>query len=131
MTVSDNEQIQADFARLSQDSDAAARCFYQRLFEQNPELRALFSSDIDQQGKKLMNTLAVAVQSLDRLEQLQPVLQKLGRDHQGYGVKPEHYPQVGAALIWMLQQRLGSGFDDAASARWSRLYDWVATQMQS
>jgi hemoglobin-like flavoprotein len=54
--------------------------FYELLFEMEPELRRLFGrTDMQQQRQKLMQTLAVAVGALDRLETLRPALEALGR----------------------------------------------------
>ena len=62
------------------------------------------------QRKNLMQTLTVVVKSLDRLEQIVPAVQALGRRHAGYGVREEHYTTVGAALLWTLEQGLGDAF---------------------
>ena len=123
-------QIQADFEQLATDQAAAAHCFYQRLFELDPSLRQLFGQDMQRQGAKLMKTLGVALQSLAQPDALVPILQRLGQDHSGYGVKPEHYPLVGQALLWMLKQRLGGAFDASRKAQWQQLYHWLAAQMQ-
>jgi hypothetical protein len=40
-----------------------------------------------------------AVKGVDRLDQLVPVVQDLGRRHAGYGVTDSHYDTVGAALL--------------------------------
>jgi hemoglobin-like flavoprotein len=35
--------------------------------------------------------IAAAVKGLDRLHELQPALEDLGRRHAGYGIRIEHY----------------------------------------
>ncbi|WP_197276807.1 MULTISPECIES: hypothetical protein [unclassified Pseudoalteromonas] len=42
----------------------AAGLFYGRLFEINPTLKSMFSDDIEEQGKKLMQILTTVVRSL-------------------------------------------------------------------
>jgi hemoglobin-like flavoprotein len=42
--------------------------------------------------------IGAAVNGLDRLHQLVPVVQDLGRRHTGYGVEERHYDTVDAAL---------------------------------
>jgi hemoglobin-like flavoprotein len=54
---------------------------------------------MSEQRKKLMQMLTAAVKGLDRLEQLVPVVQDLGRRHSTYGVVDRHYETVGAALL--------------------------------
>jgi hemoglobin-like flavoprotein len=66
-------------------SDEAAAIFYSRLFETNPELKPLFKSDMKEQGRKRMATIAVVVNSLDRLNDVLPAVQALAMRHAGYG----------------------------------------------
>ena len=65
-------------------------------------MRALFTGDMKEQGRKLMAMLATVVNGLTRLEQIVPAAQALAKRHVGYGAKVEHYPVVGAALLVML-----------------------------
>ena len=56
------------------------------------------------QRKILMQTLTVVVKSLDKLDQIVPAVQALGRRHAGYGARETHYATVGDALLWTLEQ---------------------------
>ena len=91
--------VQGSFAKVAPIADAAAEMFYRRLFELDPTLSRLFKGDMKQQGKKLMQMIGAAVRGLDDLARLVPVVQQLGVRHNGYGVRPEHYDTVGAALL--------------------------------
>ena len=66
--------------------------------------------DMKDQGRKLMQILAVAVKSLDRLHEILGVVREMGHRHAGYGVRDEHYDMVAAALLWTLEKALGEGF---------------------
>lgn len=59
-----------------------------------------------------MKMLGTVVNSLTRLDELVPVAQDMAKRHVGYGVQPAHYDTVGAALLWTLEQGLGSAFTD-------------------
>jgi hemoglobin-like flavoprotein len=59
-----------------------------------------------------------------------PVVQDLGRRHAGYGVKDEHYASVGAALLWTLEQGLGSAFTPAVRESWTTVYTTLADVMK-
>jgi hemoglobin-like flavoprotein len=111
-------------------ADEAAHLFYGRLFELDPTLRRLFKEDMGEQRRKLMMMLAAAVEGLDRPAVLLPVLRELGRKHLGYGVKPEDYGTVGAALLWTLEQGLGTAFTAEVREAWSTTYGLVANTMQ-
>jgi nitric oxide dioxygenase len=129
MTPEDITLIQESWAGVVPISDTAATLFYGQLFETAPEVRPLFTGDMDEQGRKLMRMLGLVVNGLPRLAELVPDVGALGRRHAGYGVAAEHYPAVGAALIWTLQQGLGPAFTPAHEAAWSAAYGVLADTM--
>ena len=106
-----------------------AELFYTKLFEIRPDLRALFSTDMDMQTSKFMATLNMIVDNLNDPVVLRPKLQKLGVRHSDYGVKDEHYQIVEEALIWALRHSLGSEFNDATEQAWLLAYRAVADAM--
>jgi hemoglobin-like flavoprotein len=90
----------------------------------------LFKGDIKAQGQKLMSTIALAVGSLDKLPELVPVVQDLGRRHAGYGVKDEHYDIVAQALLWTLGKGLGPDFTPEVKDAWTAAYTILADTMK-
>ncbi|MEQ9145024.1 MAG: globin family protein [Parvibaculaceae bacterium] len=129
MTPMDRIRVQETFEAVKPISDEAARLFYGRLFEIAPEVKPLFSGDMEEQGRKLMKTLTIAVAGLDDLNALVPVVQKLGQGHVAYGVKPEHYSKVGEALLWTLGQGLGDAFTPEVEAAWTEVYRILSETM--
>lgn len=130
MNQTQKQLVQTTFAQVAEISDTAAALFYQRLFELDPQLRTLFKGDLREQGRKLMQMLAVAVGNLNYPETLLPALRALGARHRGYGVEARHYETVGTALLWTLEQGLGTAFTDEARAAWTAVYTLVAETMQ-
>ena len=130
ITPTQKRLVQDSFGLVVPIAPTAAALFYQRLFEIDPRLRPMFKGDIGEQGKKLMQALALAVKSLDRPEALMPVLQDLGRRHARYGVTDAHYDTVGAALIWTLEKGLGERFTADVRGAWVAVYQVVATTMK-
>lgn len=122
--------VQKTFEMVAPIADVAAGLFYGRLFEVDPSLKPLFRGDIKDQGKKLMATIKIAVQSLDRLEALVPVVQALGRRHLAYGVRDEHYDTVGGALLWTLEKGLGEAFTPEVKEAWTIVYGVLAKVMK-
>lgn len=131
MTPAQKTLVQQSFARVAPISEQAAAMFYGRLFELDPQLRPLFRGDMKEQGRKLMQMLAVAVNGLDRLEEIVPAVQALGRRHVGYGVQDSHYDTVGEALLWTLQQGLGDAFTADTRQAWAEVYGLLAATMRS
>jgi len=122
--------VQKTFEMVAPIAEVAAGLFYGRLFEVDPSLKPLFRGDIKDQGKKLMATIKIAVQSLDRLEALVPVVQALGRRHLAYGVRDEHYDTVGGALLWTLEKGLGEAFTPEVKEAWTIVYGVLAKVMK-
>ncbi len=130
MTPDQRRLVQRTFALVEPIADEAASLFYTRLFELDPSLRGMFPHDLRQQRAKLMHVLGIAVRGLDRLDQLVPVVELLGRRHAGYGVRPAHYDTVAEALLWTLEQGLGDGFTPEVRDAWTAVYTVLATTMQ-
>ena len=130
MTSRQVELVQTSWANVVPISEQAAALFYGRLFEIDPSLRPMFKSDIKEQGKKLMQMITVAVRGLSDLGKLVPAVEDLGRRHTGYGVKDEHYATVGTALLWTLEQGLGSAFTPETKEAWSAVYGLLAATMK-
>lgn len=130
MTAEQKTLVQSSFAKVAPIADAAAAMFYARLFELDPSLRPLFTTDLAEQGRKLMRMIGLAVNGLDRLDQLVPVVQQLGQRHTTYGVKDEHYDTVATALVWTLEQGLGPAFTPEVKEAWVTVYGVLATTMK-
>ena len=129
MTPEQKTLVETSFAKVIPISEVAAELFYNRLFELNPSLRPLFKGDMVEQGRKLMKMLRMAVASLGRLDELVPVVQKLGERHGTYGVKMQDYETVAAALLWTLEQGLGPDFTEETRAAWVNVYTLLASTM--
>ena len=112
-------------------ADTAAALFYQRLFELDPDLSALFAGvDLASQRKKLVQTLTRVVVALDDIADLVPEIEALGRRHAGYGVTDAHYRTVGEALLWTLETGLGDAWTPDVEAAWTAAYGFVADVMR-
>ena len=122
--------IRKSFAELSRHDHVAALVFYRRLFEIDPSLRPLFTSDIEEQSRKLLDMLAVLIAMLERPLGLDMELRAMGSRHLDYGVKDEHYATVGQALIEMLAEVLDNRFTPEVRAAWLTLYGAVETLMK-
>ena len=81
MTPHQKQLVQTTFAKVAPIADEAAALFYGRLFELDPSLRPLFKTDLKEQGRKLMRMIGMAVNGLDRLDELVPAVRQLGMRH--------------------------------------------------
>lgn len=122
ITEAQIDLVQNSFWDIVPVSEHAAALFYGRLFELNPALRGLFKHNIREQGRKLMQMIAVAVHHLDLLDEIIPSIEALGRRHVAYGVQAADYALVGEALLWTLAQALGERFTPELEAAWTAVY---------
>jgi hemoglobin-like flavoprotein len=130
MTPRQIELVQTSYAAVEGLGDKAGQLFYARLFELDPTLRTLFKGDIDDQARKLMQMITVAVRGLNDVAKLQPALVALGTRHRGYGVLAAHYDTVAAALLDTLAAGLGDAFTPEVKQAWTDCYVLLATTMQ-
>jgi len=69
------------------------------------------------------------VGGLGNIETVLPAASALAKRHVDYGVKPEHYDSVGAALLWTLERGLGESWSSDLAAAWSAAYVMLSRYM--
>jgi hemoglobin-like flavoprotein len=131
MTPEQIKLVQDSFAKVAPISEKAAELFYGRLFEIAPQVRAMFPDDMTEQRKKLMATLAIVVQGLNNLDTILPAASALAKRHVSYGAEAAHYPIVGQALLWTLEQGLGPSWTPEVAAAWTGAYTTLSEFMIS
>ena len=131
MTPDQVKLVQQSFAKVAPISETAAVLFYDRLFELAPQVKAMFPADMTEQRRKLMATLAVVVGGLGNLESVLPAASALAKRHVSYGAKAEHYPVVGAALLWTLEKGLGDAWTPEVADAWTAAYGTLSGFMIS
>ena len=131
MTPDHVKLVQESFAKVAPISETAAVLFYDRLFDIAPKVRSMFPTDLTEQRRKLMATLAVVVGGLGNLESVLPAASALAKRHVSYGAKAEHYPVVGAALLWTLEKGLGEGWTPDVAEAWTAAYGTLSGFMIS
>jgi hemoglobin-like flavoprotein len=84
----------------------------------------------EEDRRKLIQAMTMVVQGLDHLEALVPTIADLGRRHAQFGVTDAHYDTVGAALLWTLEQELGSAWTPEVKVAWSCAFALLADVMR-
>jgi hemoglobin-like flavoprotein len=131
MTPEQVSLVQESWKEIIPISETAAELFYGKLFELDPDVKPLFTSDIKEQGRKLMQMIGIAVNGLTRLDEIVPAVEQLGERHVAYKVKDAHYNTVGTALLWTLNQGLGEKFTPAVEEAWALTYGTLAEVMKN
>lgn len=113
--------------------EVAGALFYERLFADHPEFRPLFKNDMRIQADKLITMLALIVSDLTEPEpdKILPAIHELAVRHTAYGVKLDDYDAMLGALLWTLEQVLGSEFTPAVQEAWTACYGELADVMKA
>jgi hemoglobin-like flavoprotein len=132
--------VQESWAVVERDVDAHGVKFFMRIFEIAPGALQLFSfrnvanvgssPELRAHAGTVMRTVGQAVAGLSDVQSLIPVLRSLGAAHAKYGVQPEHFPIVGQALLWTLEQGLGKLWTPEVRDAWARTYATVQSVME-
>ena len=131
MTPERERLVRESWRLIEADPGPAARFFYDKLFELDPQARALFAHvDMRMQEKKLTDMLGEIVRHLDDPERFVADLAALGRRHVSYGARDGDYDSVGAALAWTLERQLGDAFTADVGDAWAEAYRAMAGVMR-
>ena len=131
MTPDQVKLVQQSFSKVAPISDQAAVMFYGRLFEIAPQVKSMFPADLTEQRRKLMATLAAVINGLGNLQSILPAASALAIRHLSYGARAEHYPVVGAALLWTLEKGLGPDWTPEVADAWKAAYGTLSGFMIS
>lgn len=119
--------VQSSFAKLIENIDTATEVFFGQLFALDPSLKPLFIGDMQVQGRKMIQTLLMIVNTLNDPASVGTVIRETSLRHVTYGVKEEYYEPVGQALIATIRQSLGAECTPEIEAAWTAAYELVAT----
>jgi len=131
MTPRQQELVRTSFAMVQSQQDRVTELLYQELFRLEPNSKLLFRGDIDDQRKKLMRMLQIAVENIGDRTQLQPMLYNLGMIHQSYGVEEHHFVSFGKSLIFALKTILKETFTAEVEESWKAAYQYFAVTMRN
>jgi len=131
MTTREISLLKASFQKIGPIAEQAATLFYTRLFELDPSLREFFQENIAERSRKLWSMLSLAVNGIEHIETLAPMVRQLGLHQAGYFVKERHYDTVGDALLWTLAKGLGADFTQETRTAWGKTYWMLAETMRA
>ncbi len=130
MTTLHVELLEESFDLVALRGEELVAAFYSHLFVADPTLQSLFArTDMARQRSMLLAALVLVRKSLRNLTALVPALLSMGARHHGYGVRPEHYTTVGAALLATMAEIGGADWRAEYTAAWAAAYAVVRDTM--
>jgi hemoglobin-like flavoprotein len=130
MTLAQRRLVRDSFESLREQARPLTMLFYGKLFELDPSARLLFHNDIVLQGRKLIDMLALVIESLNDFAPMRARLVELGQKHTSYGVRLEQYDTLKTAFLWAIAQALGADFDAATKEAWTLAMDAICVAMK-
>ena len=121
--------IRQSWGLAEPSADRVAQYFYAALFKRNPALRDLFPPMMTVQRMRLLRALVRIIQVVDQPDRLGAFLHDLGRDHRKFDVKPEHYDDLGAALIYSLKLHLRDEWSPDTEQAWLDAFAVIKREM--
>ena len=129
MTPEQLQSVRLTAAVVEQALDQCVTCFYDDLFDRNPQVRPLFADDlIAQRGTLLHELLGLAAAAHD-LPGFLAHARELGLRLQRQGLHAADYAFVGEALIAAIGAVIGDGWTSGAEESWRRMYALIADAM--
>lgn len=125
----DPGRLKENFERVAGHGDQIALFFYADLFLRYPATRELFPVSMAAQRDRLLQALGTIVSSADRIEEIAPFIQELGRDHRKFGALAEHFGPVGESLLATLAHFSGPDWTPELAEDWSAAYQIIAKVM--
>ena len=129
MTPEQIALVQHSIEVLGPRVDTVVERFYQHLFEIDPSVVELFSTDPAVQRRKFAVELRQIIKAVSGFDEFAGRAHDLGLRHARYGVRARHYRSVGESLLWALQSVMGDDFNRATAEAWRQAYDLIAEMM--
>lgn len=129
LTANEKTLIEKTYAMLIKNEVNFAKCFYSNLFEMAPLIKPMFKRDTALVEVHFNELIQTVVRYIENFEKLRPELYKLGKQHQGFGVKPAQFNVVKAALLLSIEYELKGQFNSDIKVAWSNYIDQISAVM--
>lgn len=122
--------LRESFELVAPRADQLAERFYEKLFEDYPDLLRYFTqTDFSEQRGKLIQALVLVLKSLENPSGLTKVLHQLGAQHGEMGVQEDDYPPVAKTLVSVFAEFAGEQWNEELEECWCQALDTVAAIM--
>jgi hemoglobin-like flavoprotein len=121
--------VQQSAAAVDHILEPFTATFYDRLFQEYPSLRPMFTADPADQATKVAAELRRIVGALLEPERFAKQVRSLGARHNAYGAQPAHYRAMGDVLLATFADQLGDAFTPELHDAWAAAYGTIAALM--
>jgi nitric oxide dioxygenase len=121
LNVKDAAELRESWMLLEPARSQAAIQFLQRLFAEEPGLRARFPQDIEASIRRILALLEFIVMNAEDREVLLRTFRGLGRRYLDERIGRKEIHAAGLAWMWTLERQLGADFTPARLLAWSQV----------
>ena len=121
--------VQATAPLVAENAETITRCFYQRMFTEDPQVRRFFNQAHQHAGtqqRALAGAICAYAANIQNLDALGPAVELIAQKHCSLGIEPEHYPIVGKHLLAAVKEVLGDPVTEEVVAAWGEAYALLA-----
>lgn len=106
--------VKAIAPAVATNAELITRRFYERMFQENPEVKVYFNQSHQHTGgqqKALAGAICAYFSHIDDLSALAPAVELITQKHCSLGIQPDHYPIVGKHLLAAIKDVMGEAAD--------------------
>lgn len=122
------ETVKATIPFLAENATTLTAHFYQRMFRENPEVKAYFNAAHQVSGSQqgaLAASICAFARNIETPENLASAVSLIANKHASLGVRPDHYPIVGKHLLASIDELLDPAPPEILKA-WEEAYGFLA-----
>jgi nitric oxide dioxygenase len=121
--------VKATAPAVAPQAEAITRCFYKRMFAENPETQQYFNQAHQHSGgqqRALAGAICAYAANIDNLAALGPAVELIAQKHCSLGIHADQYPIVGKHLLAAIKDILGDAASPEVLTAWSDAYGFLA-----
>jgi len=130
LTAEQISLVKSTLPLLSEAGRDVTDYFYNRMFNQHPELKNIFNMSNQRSGRQplaLFNALTAYATHIDNLPVLQQAVERIAQKHASMDIQPEQYDIVGHHLIETLKELAPNEFTPDVEDAWRAAYQQLAS----
>jgi nitric oxide dioxygenase len=123
------ETVKSTAPVLAEHGLAIINRFYERLFEQHPELKNMFNlrnQESGEQQRALASAVLAYAQNIDNLGALKGAVARIAHKHCSLCVQASQHPVVGQNLLAAIKEVLGAAATESILSAWAEAYSALA-----
>lgn len=123
------ELVKSTVPVLRENGVALTSYFYNRMLNNNPELKNVFNLDHQSTGRQARALAAAVLAYADNIENpsvLAKAVERITTKHISLDIRPEQYPIVGENLLYSISEVLDVPFESELIEAWKQAYMQLA-----